>query len=155
MAIRENVKLGYRLDWANNRMIVNHKFAQRAEAIGSQEYKLILQIQNDFPQIEICEESGRKISSSRRSKGLTYDYMRHVLSMLPEGKELLEEFNNKVLVIPDSKHRYQFARQWFISQVPDYKCPVETLERIRTAGLPDSISIGNKKYAGKNAGNFS
>ncbi len=150
MAVRENVKLGYRLDWANNRMIVNHKFAQRAEAIGSQEYKLILQVQNDFPSIEICEESGRKITSSRRSKGLTYDYMRHVLSMLPEGKELLDEFNNKVLVIPDGRHRYQFAKEWFISQVPDYKSPFDTIERIRAAELANTTPIfENKKSAGK------
>ena len=150
MAVRENVKLGYRLDWANNRMVVNHKFASRASQIGSQEYKLILQVQNDFPSIEVCEESGRKITSSNRSKGLTYDYMRHVLSMLPNGESLLGEFNNQVLVIPDGRHRYQFAKDWFIRQVPDYKSPFETIERIRNAeSLVDTASYENKKPAGK------
>lgn len=156
MAVRENVRLGYRLDWANNRMVVNHKFAQRASQIGSQEYKLILQVQNDFPSIEVCEESGRKITSSNRSKGLTYDYMRHVLSMLPEGKELLEEFNNKVLVVPDGRHRYQFAKDWFIRQVPDYRYPVETLERIRSAEtITNTTLYEHKKSAGKFAGKLS
>lgn len=152
MAVRENVKLGYRLDWANNRMVVNHKFYQRASQIGSAEYKLILQVQNDFPSIEVCEESGRKITTSNRSKGLTYDYMRHVLSMLPDGEDLLEEFNNQVLVIPDGRHRYQFAKDWFIRQVPDYKSPFETIERIREASeLNNDLSINVSKSPAKKA----
>lgn len=150
MAVRENVKLGYRLDWANNRMVVNHKFMSKASQIGSEEYKLILQVQNDFPSMEVCEESGRKYTSSNRSKGLTYDYMRHVLSMLPDGEDLLKEFNNQVLVIPDGRHRYQFAKDWFIRQVPDYKTPYETIERIRSAeAIANRSSYENRKPAGK------
>ncbi|MBQ9158941.1 MAG: hypothetical protein IJ136_06430 [Erysipelotrichaceae bacterium] len=150
MAVRKNVQLGYRLDWTNNRMIINHKFAQRAEDFDSDESKLILKIQKDFPQIEICEESGRNIKKDRFSKGLTYDYMRNVISMLPNGKELLDEFNNKVLVIPDSRHRYQFAKEWFISEVPDYKSPFDTLERIRSTEMAKNVPVFEaKKSAGK------
>ena len=56
----KNTVKGYKIDFANNTLYMNYKFAQAANNPQSEEYRLVAGIKKDFPKIKVITRAGRK-----------------------------------------------------------------------------------------------
>ena len=113
---------GYRIDFEHGTLVMNFKFAEAVKTdFGSPEYKRYKAILADFPHLKPVAEAGRKITTTRPNKRLTYKNMEKHISGYPNAKELLVAFEtakskSKVVASP-----YAYVVDWFRAQFPNYK----------------------------------
>jgi len=115
---------GYKLDFSTNTLTINYKFHAALSDYGSSEYKRYCAILRDFPNLKVIVEAGRKISSTRPTKRLTYQNMDSYMSCFENADELKAVFaivqqRSKVIASP-----YKYVRDWFAAQFPGYKASV-------------------------------
>lgn len=131
---------GYKIDFTTNTLIMNYKFAAAAKNFGSAEYNIIKDIQADFPNINIITKAGRKITTSRPNKRLTYVNMENYIKAYDNAEELMLMFNKTKDLSKVLKSPYKYVRDWFVAQFPDYDklqndlnnkasiCPIKILD---------------------------
>ena len=108
----------YTFDFAKNALTISDRFNKRAMDPANEEYATLLKLKSDFPGLRIYVKPTpkRKNTSAR----LTYDKMVKYLSCQPDSERLLLMFNH---VREDSKSKgasYQYVRQWFLKNFPEY-----------------------------------
>lgn len=114
---------GYKIDFTNNTIIVNYKFADAYAQFDTEEYKLIKKIKMDFPQMEIVIKSGRVQKKTKPTKGLTYEHMEAHMDAYDNAEELKEMFELVRTLSATAKSPYKYVRDWFEEQFPNYKDP--------------------------------
>lgn len=129
MTRRENTALGYKIDYAKQRIVMNYKFAKNAEAYNSEEYKLLKQITMDFPDMTTIVRSGRVCKECNVFKGLTYEHMKKHMNAYRNNDELLDRFEMVVELSKPVASPYKYVRDWFELQFPNYKNVSVTAER--------------------------
>ena len=120
---------GYKIDFAENTLTMNYTFAAAASIHGSEEYKLLKAIQQDFPGIQIITKSGRTQKKSHQFKRLTYENMEKHISVYENAKELEEVFQRVKTLSANAKSPYAYVRKWFEKQFPDYRAIPKSIER--------------------------
>lgn len=112
---------GYRIDYMTNTLIMNYKFSQAAEVYGSKEYRIIQGIKRDYPDINICVQSGREQNTTRYNKNLKYENMEKYIRCFDNSDVLLKRFETVKKMSATLKSPYKFVCDWFVAQFPDYK----------------------------------
>lgn len=137
---------GYKLDFVKNTLTLNYKFADAAfNDYGSPEYERMKAILADFPHLKVIVEAGRKITTTRETKRLTYDNMEKYMEQFDNSDDLLNMFYkvkrmSKPLVSP-----YKYVRDWFEAQFPDFRdCPDLEAEN-EEADIVDAPDTNNYK----------
>ena len=124
---------GYSIDHSNGIIVMNYKFAAAANRYGTPEYKLLLQLREDFPLFRTETRSGRKRTTCNANKRLTYENMKRYILSQPNTEELYAAFEQNKEESKAQHSPYAYVRSWFVEQFPDYKsCStfVETTENI-------------------------
>ena len=119
--VRKDSVTGYKLDFATNTLTVNYKFNKALSDFGSPEYNRYKDILADFPNLTVVVKAGREITTTRRTKRLTYENMATYMGCFENSEALLRRFSlvqkrSKALASP-----YKYVRDWFEAQFPDYK----------------------------------
>jgi len=138
---------GYKIDFTTNTLIMNYKFAAAAKKFSSAEYNTIKDIQADFPNINIITKAGRKITTPRPNKRLTYANMESYIKAHENADELLMMFNKTKQLSKILKSPYKYVCDWFVAQFPDYTTLKPDLNS-KTSISPIKI-LDTKKYAAK------
>lgn len=112
---------GYRIDYATNTLVMNYKFSNAAEVYGSDEYRIIQAIKQDYPNIKVSIKSGREQKTPRKNKRFTYENMMKHIDCYDNSAELLDMFKRVKKMSAPMKSPYKYVSDWFISQFPDYK----------------------------------
>ncbi len=115
------MKNGYKIDFENNTIIVNYKFAAAMNEYGSAEYKIYKKIKRDFPHFETVIKSGREQKKARYNKRFTYDNMRKYIGTLNNATKLLNDFETVIQQSAPEKSPYKFVCNWFKQTFPNYK----------------------------------
>ena len=115
-----NVK-GYKIDFTTNTVVMNYKFAEASEKYGSPEYRLLQSIKNDFPDIQVCVQSGREQKTTRYNKRFTYKNMENYINCFDNSEVLLKRFETVKKMSKTLKSPYKFVCDWFVAQFPEYK----------------------------------
>ena len=90
---RKDTTRGYKINFATNTLTLNYKFADAAfNDYGSPEYERMKAILTDFPQLKVVVEAGRKITTTRETKRLTYKNMEAYMEQFDNSDELLNMF---------------------------------------------------------------
>lgn len=119
---KNNVRVkGYKLDFTKNTFTMNYSFASMLNDIGSEEYKIFKTIREDFPQLQIITESGRKQKTTKKNKGLTYENMMAHISAYENSEELMEQFETVKEMSRTSASPYKYVLDWFKAQFPNYR----------------------------------
>lgn len=142
---------GYKIDFVKNTLTLNYKFANAAfNDYGSPEYRRMKDILADFPQLKVIVEAGRKITTTRETKRLTYKNMETYMEQFDNSDELLNMFFKVKKMSKPLASPYKYVCDWFEAQFPDFRdCPdLENAE----ADVVDAPDTGN--YELKQAGNF-
>lgn len=117
---------GYKIDYTNNTVYVNHKFyAEAQNDFFSPEAEMLRKIKEAFPSIKIVEKAGRTITTPRPTKRLTYENMEKHIKSYENADELLDRFETVKSASVVVKSPYKYVRDWFEAQFPNYNTPID------------------------------
>lgn len=111
---------GYKIMFATNTVIMNHKFATAAQKYGTKENKLMKNIRRDFPGMAEVIVSGRERKSAAPNTRLTYANMETHISAYDNAAELLEAFQTVKALSKATASPYKYVSDWFKAQFPEY-----------------------------------
>ena len=106
----------YKIDFNQQVIYFDYKFARLAQVYQSQEYNLYRDLCRDFPTFKVSVQSHRKPSKTARPR-LTYKAMIAYINSYNEADKLMEEFET---VKAKYNGKYSCVREWFIDRFPDY-----------------------------------
>ena len=112
---------GYKILFAENTVIINHKFAAAAAKYGTPENKLMKNIREDFPGMAEVVISGREQTSAKKNTRLTYENMETHIKVYENADELMEVFESVKALSQTCASPYKYVRDWFEAQFPNYK----------------------------------
>lgn len=119
--MKTNNLKGYKIDFPNKSVIVNHKFAKAAALGFTAEADVLAAILKKFPHFEIVEMAGRKNKTCHHDKNLTYAHMETYISTKDNADELMAAYWIARTESAPQKSRYAHVRKWFITQFPNYR----------------------------------
>lgn len=139
---------GYKIDFVKNTLTLNYKFANAAfNDYGSPEYRRMKDILADFPQLKVIVEAGRKITTTRKTKRLTYDNMKTYIEQFDNAEELKAMFEKVQLMSKPLASPYKYVQDWFKAQFPNYKeCPTpgKVNHKVSVVDAPDTSNYKPK-----------
>lgn len=139
---------GYKIDFVKNTLTLNYKFADKAfNDYGSPEYRRMKDILADFPQLKVIVEAGRKITTTRKTKRLTYDNMKTYIEQFDNAEELKAMFEKVQLMSKPLASPYKYVQDWFKAQFPNYKeCPTpgKANHKVGVVDAPDTSNYKAK-----------
>ena len=139
---------GYKIDFVKNTLTLNNKFADAAfNDYGSPEYRRMKDILADFPQLKVIVEAGRKITTTRKTKRLTYDNMKTYIEQFDNAEELKAMFEKVQLMSKPLASPYKYVQDWFKAQFPNYKeCPTpgKVNHKVSVVDAPDTSNYKPK-----------
>ena len=146
---RKDTVKGYKIDFTTNTIIMNYKFAAAATTdFGSPEYIRLQAIKADFPNMTTVVEAGRKITTTRPTKRLTYANMLTHIKTYRNSDDLIERFEIVKMQSQKLASPYKFVCDWFNIQFPNYKDVAVSLEETGMV-MPLAATPDLSKYAQK------
>ena len=120
-SVRKDSVTGYKLDFATNTLTINYKFNKALSDYGSPEYNRYKAILEDFPDLTVVVKAGREITTTRRTKRLTYENMEIHINAYENANDLLEVFETVKALSKVCASPYKYVHDWFVAQFPNYK----------------------------------
>ena len=111
---------GYKILFAENTVIMNHKFAAAAAKYGTKQNRIIRNIRHDFPGMIEVIVSGRECDKTKPNSRLTYENMEKHIRAYDNADELLEVFETVKGLSQACASPYKYVADWFKAQFPDY-----------------------------------
>ena len=145
--MRNDTTRGYKINFAANTLTLNYKFADAAfNDYGSPEYERMKAILADFPQLKVVVEAGRKITTTRETKRLTYKNMEAYMEQFDNSEELLTMFSKVKKMSKAVASPYKYVSDWFEAQFPDFRdCPnLEEDTEVDVVDTPDTSGYRKK-----------
>ena len=148
---RKDTTRGYKINFTTNTLTLNYKFADAAyNDYGSPEYERMKAILADFPQLKVVVEAGRKITTTRETKRLTYKNMETYMGQFDNSEELLTMFSKVKKMSKPLASPYKYVSDWFEAQFPDFRdCPDLEAEdtEVNVVDAPDTNGYKAKEAA--------
>jgi len=125
-------ELNYRIDFTTMTLIMTADFANQAYIPTTEEYKILTRLQKDFPGLNIVRKTHRTPTKYTTKQGeeythnqfkdLSYDRMEKFISVLPQSKTYLAEYEVVKAFACAAKHNgYPIVRKWFVAQFPHFR----------------------------------
>ena len=122
----------YKFDVVSQTLTVTAKFAEMMNDPSSEEYKLVVQFQSDFPNLKIAKRTHKSATSyttksgdkfnCNQFKNLTYDRMEKFIKALPKSESYLREYEFvKDFASAIQTNGYTVVRKWFVAQFPEFR----------------------------------
>ena len=115
------MKNTYKIDFAANTITLTKTFEEAAANMESAEYKMLLKLREDFPNIQIVRKTRRAPKTANPNRNLTYANMEKYMSVFKNAAELLEQFKIVKTMSKGQPNAYNYVKGWFVKQFPDYK----------------------------------
>ena len=136
------MKHNYKIDYSANAIVATKTFLEEAEIFGTEEYKILQSIRNDYPNMRVVTRSVRTGSRKSTTKGLTYKYMRKFVSVM--DSENLLTFEKVILHYEeheeDNAAVYHRVKEWFLENYPYHKeMIVDTAPKRITQAVPHKV----------------
>lgn len=108
-------KNGYYFDFDTKVLTVTKEFAEKASDIDSVECAKFLDLRNRIPGVIM-----RVRETKSGKKKLTYPLMLKYIARMPNGVELVQEYERVKLMSKCQKSPYKFVTNWFEAKFPNY-----------------------------------
>ena len=112
---------GYKINFAANTITITSDFEKAANDPNTEQYRLLKQIQADYPVMRISRMTRRSPKACNPSKGLTYANMERYINVYENAAELLERFEVVKECAASQTNSYMYVKSWFVAQFPNYK----------------------------------
>lgn len=112
-----------KIDYKNNKIIMDNTFAKNACDTKSDEYAHLQQVRRDYPNYEVVLRTIKKNHNKNTYSGLTYDYMKnYILKYEPveTRKMVLDELEEMIDIslCQNKSRRYPTIKKWFLEKYP-------------------------------------
>lgn len=123
----------YKFDVVSQTLTVTANFADKMNDPSSDEYKLVVRFQSDFPNLTIAKRTHKSPSkctskatgekfNCNQFKNLTYDRMEKFIKALPKSESYLREYTFvKDFASAIQTNGYTLVRKWFVAQFPEFR----------------------------------
>ena len=114
------MKHNYKIDYSANAIVATKGFLEEAEIFGTEEYKILQSIRNDYPNMRVVTRSVRTGNRHSDTKGITYKYMRKFIAVM--DRENLITFEETILHFEEHSENktkvFHQVREWFLENYP-------------------------------------
>ena len=122
----------YKFDVVSQTLTVTANFADKMNDPSSDEYKLVVQFQSDFPNLKIAKRTHKSPSkctskatgekfNCNQFKNLTCDRMEKFIAALPNNEAYKREFEFvRYTASSIQTNGYKQVREWFVAQFPEF-----------------------------------
>ena len=123
----------YKFDVVSQTLTVTANFADKMNDPSSDEYKLVVQFQSDFPNLKIAKRTHKSPSkctskatgekfNCNQFKNLTCDRMEKFIAALPNNEAYKREFEFvRYTASSIQTNGYKQVREWFVAQFPEFR----------------------------------
>ena len=111
--------MNYKMDFTTNTLTITKDFEKKAMDINSAEYRTLKQLKVDFPNLRIAKKAAPKRKKSNARP--TYDKIVKYLSCQSNATILLKEFTEVREHSKAQENPYQYVRELFFQNFPNYK----------------------------------
>ncbi len=150
----------YKADFAANTLTVTKDFAIAANDPTTHEFEILAKFKAAYPDMKIVRKTRRAPKQAPKTKGLTYKRMEDYIRLHENADKLIETFNTIKEVAAKQKNPYDFTKQWFDKQFPDYgklptikdgKIVIEDAEEQKEDADPENTTPAAEEEAPSNA----
>ena len=123
----------YKFDVVSQTLTVTANFADKMNDPSSDEYKLVIRFQSDFPNLKIAKRTHKSPSkctskatgekfNCNQFKNLTCDRMEKFIAALPNNEAYKREFEFvRYTASSIQTNGYKQVREWFVAQFPEFR----------------------------------
>lgn len=108
-----------RIDFAKNEIIMSRQFEKCASIAGSEEYRRLQLVRQDYPTFSVVRRSIKKAPSKVTYAGLTYSYMEAYIAGHDQNGTIKKVYDELRLIGACHKVSYPTIKKWFLETYPE------------------------------------
>jgi len=112
------MKNDLRIDFVKNEIVMSRKFEKSASVAGSEEYRRLQLVRQDYPHFTVVRRSIKKAPTKETYAGLTYAYMERYISTHENADENKKIYDELRLIGACHKASYPTIKKWFLETYP-------------------------------------
>ena len=107
----------YNFDAINTVLTITKDFARKASQLNTPEYKTLLQLRNDNPNLKIVMREGGKAQSG---SGITFKQMEAFIKQCRDSESRLELYERVKALSKVQRSPYKYVKDWFLTNYANY-----------------------------------
>ena len=113
------MKNGLRVDFAKQEIIMSRSFEKCASKVGTEEYRHLQMVRNDYPNFVVVRRSIKKAPTKVTYAGLTYAYMEAYIAGHDQNGAIKKVYDELRLIGACHKVSYPTIKKWFLETYPE------------------------------------
>ena len=113
------MKNDLRIDFAKNEIIMSRSFEKCASIAGSEEYRRLQLVRQDYPNFSVVRRSIKKAPTKETYAGLTYTYMEAYIASHDNADANMKVYGELRLIGACHKVSYPTIKKWFLETYPE------------------------------------
>ena len=113
------MKNDLRIDFTKNEIIMSRSFEKCASIAGSEEYRRLQLVRQDYPTFAVVRRSIKKAPSKQAYAGLTYSYMEAYIAGHDQDGTIKKVYDELRLIGACHKVSYPTIKKWFLETYPE------------------------------------
>ena len=107
----------YSFDALTNTVTISKDFARKASQLNTSEYKTLLQLRNDNPNLKIVmRESGK----AQNGSGITFKQMEAFIKQCRDSESRIEVYERVKALSRVQRSPYKYVKDWFLTNYANY-----------------------------------
>lgn len=113
------MKNDLRIDFAKNEIIMSRSFEKCASIAGSEEYRQLQLVRQDYPHFAVVRRQIKKAATKVTYAGLTYTYMENYIATHANAEQIKKVYDELRLIGACHKVSYPTIKKWFLETYPE------------------------------------
>ena len=113
------MKNDLRIDFTKNEIIMSRSFEKCASIAGSEEYRRLQLVRQDYPTFSVVRRSIKKAPTKETYAGLTYAYMESYIAVHDNADANMKTYGELRLIGACHKVSYPTIKKWFLETYPE------------------------------------
>ena len=113
------MKNDLRIDFTKNEIVMSRQFEKCASIAGSEEYRRLQLVRQDYPTFSVVRRSIKKAPSKQAYAGLTYSYMEAYIAGHDQNGAIKKVYDELRLIGACHKVSYPTIKKWFLETYPE------------------------------------
>lgn len=113
------MKNDLRIDFTKNEIIMSRQFEKCASIAGSEEYRRLQLVRQDYPTFSVVRRNIKKAPTKETYAGLTYTYMEAYIASHDNADVNMKAYGELRLIGACHKVSYPTIKKWFLETYPE------------------------------------
>lgn len=113
------MKNDLRIDFTKNEIIMSRSFEKCASIAGSEEYRRLQLVRQDYPTFSVVRRCIKKAPTKETYAGLTFTYMENYIATHANAEQIKKVYDELRLIGACHKVSYPTIKKWFLETYPE------------------------------------